>query len=132
MIQLKIRGFDKLVRRMEAATADRVIAGALTKGAYYMQAWIQRKRLTGPRPEFLGVISGRLRSSIAVAQAQKSGDNYIARIGTNVVYGAIHEFGMPGRMPARPFMRPALEDAKNKEFVLNLLINNIKRATEKP
>ena len=130
MMAFQIKGMAALAKRLEATTRDQVIKTSLTKGAFYLQNWIQNKRLTGPRPQYLGVISGRLRSSVAVLAAQKVWQDYVAKIGTNVVYAATHEFGR-GRIPKRPFMRPALEDRANQSFVLKLLSDNIKRAIRK-
>lgn len=128
----RIRGIEKLLQKMRATTRTAVITRALTDGAFHLQHWVQRERLTGPRPRYLGVVSGRLRSSITVQAARKDDDNYVAKIGTNVIYAAIHEFGMEGRMPARPFLRPAIEERENQRIVLQILENNIKRAIEVP
>lgn len=149
-IRLETKGLQKLLRRMTAATQDAVIRKGLWQGALNMQAWIVDKRLSGPRPGRLGVVTNRLRSSIATQitpppvpkgqriatgapranPIQKSGNSYIARIGTNVEYAARHEFGLEG-MPARPFLRPALEDRGNQRDTLNILTKNIKQALEK-
>ena len=137
MIQAKISGLEKLAMKLRPQVRDNVIKSSLTKGAFYLQNWIQRRRLTGPRPGFLGVVSGRLRASISVQTAQKSGNNYVAKIGTNVVYAAIHEFGgRTGRgkgfmMKPRPFMQPAIDDLKNRKFILTMLTRNIQRALDK-
>lgn len=69
--------------------------------------------LTGPRPMKLGVVSGRLRNSIKT-DVSRLNKKMKGSIGTKVVYGPIHEFGGQmgrghGRMPARPFLQPALD-----------------------
>ena len=64
--------------------------------------------LRGPRPELLGVVTGKLMQSITY----KVYTDY-AEVGTNLAYAAIHEYGgaIPGgKMPARPYVKPALDD----------------------
>ena len=52
------------------------------------------KYLSGPRPERLGVITGRLRNSIAAPPPIRSSrGDVVGYVGTNVVYARIHEFG---------------------------------------
>ena len=126
----QIKGMDTLLHKMNAATRDGVISRALTLGAFNMQKWAQTERLSGPRPRILGVVTGRLRASLATRPAEKHGDTYIARIGTNVVYARTHEFGR-GAIPARPFIKPALQDKRNQQEVLNQLRIHIKRAFER-
>ena len=125
---------------------------ALQEGAYNIQEWIMSRRLAGPRPTYLGVITGNLSSSIAVGRTEKITGGYEVKIGTNVVYAAIHEFGFKGpidiksfirgtsrvsahtrkmNMPARPFMRPGLEDKENQRFVLDRLQKRIEEAVNK-
>jgi phage gpG-like protein len=91
-----------------------------------------QRNVTGPRPRNLGVVTGRLRTSIH-AQVVRYGT---AKIGTNVEYAAIHEYGgmifaksgkwlrfqtRDGawrtvdrvRIPARPYLHPALETKRH-------------------
>lgn len=93
--------------------------------------------LSGPRPGRLGVVTGRLRSSIAT-EVKGSGAVLQGIVGSNVKYARIHELGgtiLPKtarylkffyeaaghwvtlrrvEMPARPFLSTALRD-KAKE-----------------
>lgn len=64
---------------------------------YAMDAQSRSKRdyLTGPRPEKLGVKTGRLRSSIT-SSVKRDGDVVEITNGTNVVYAAVHELGFEG------------------------------------
>jgi phage gpG-like protein len=76
-----------------------------------------------PTPH-LRIGTGALRSSITHALSRSSENVYEIRVGTNVVYARIHEYGAPagqwkawGRttssaFPARPFMRPVVENAQ--------------------
>lgn len=91
----------------------------------------------GDSTERLNVRTGNLRGSID-RDVDRAGMGSRARIGTNVVYGAIHEFGgtitaknasgylrFPTRdggwasvkqvkMPARPYLRPAVMDRQQE------------------
>jgi phage gpG-like protein len=96
-------------------------------------------------PGNLHVGTGRLRNSINSSVVQE-GDTYVGSLGTNVVYGQIHEYGgvirpitspylkfktLDGRwhsvrsvnIPARPFIRPAIEE--NLERIRDIIINSI-------
>ena len=134
-----IPGMDPLLQKIAKAQAeiDRGIGRALMRGALLISGEAQRN-VSGPRPERLGVVTGRLRSSISAVALSK----YSVKVGTNVSYAAIHEFGgrtkphlivplkkkalswvgeggevfvrrvvhHPGStIPARPYMRPAME-----------------------
>jgi HK97 gp10 family phage protein len=71
--------------------------------------------------------TGHLRGSIVSEQTKTS-----VTTGTNVVYAAIHEFGgMAGRgrkvkIPARPYLRPGLEEQKGGK-ALQIITEEIKR-----
>ena len=135
-MSIKKADVDKLLKKLDPQQRDGVIRQSLTQSAIFIAGWIKNKRLSGPRPQYLGVRTGRLRSSITATPAQKEGNTYFARIGTNVVYGRIHEYGgMTGRnhsvnMPKRPFMRPAVEDKANRQSVLTDLKRNIDKQLE--
>jgi len=154
---IEIKNLPELIAKLKASTAEKVIKKSLEQGGIVLAGWSAENRLTGPRPEFLGVVSNRLRSSIqntkdSVSRAEEIRDGYQVRIGTNVKYARIHEFGgtinvtkkMRGflhykgihlrknttniNIPARPFLRPALEDAGNQREVLNILLENLNKA----
>jgi len=104
---------------------------------------IHRASVTGQPP---AVDSGRLRASIAsnwsgsglangnVTNPKQSGDGvsmpptepnkFTGRVGTNVFYGKILEYGSV-KMGPRPFLRPAFE--KNISKIRNLFENLIKK-----
>jgi phage gpG-like protein len=151
---IEFKGMRELLNKLENATRAAVITKSLKQSALSITGWIKERRLTG-RPG-LNVQTGRLRSSIAASEVQKSGNTYLERIGTNVIYARIHEYGgiiYPGAkgflawkdratnkwiftkrpvvIPARPFMRPALEDAGNQRMILQNLLDNIQEALEK-
>jgi len=116
------------------------MARALQRAAMLVQRTSQTDYLTGPRPVRLGVVTGRLRRSIATA-VEVEGTKVRALVGSNVVYARIHELGgrtraqrsfrsgggrnpfmawqskaVFGTMPARPFLSTAIRD-KQKEIV---------------
>ena len=132
---IELKGLEKLIAKLEGAVRESVIKRALYQGGLLLSGWSKTSRLSGPRPQYLGVISGRLRASITAAPPEHNGDEYIQKIGTNVIYAPIHEFGgyrgMRGFMPARPFLSPALQDEGNRKEILNLLTQNINEALEK-
>jgi len=96
-----------------------------------LQAHIVRDKLSG---QVLHRRSGRLSRSIHSAPARAEGGNVIGKVGTNVVYAPVHEFGatirakrakylrfkVQGRfvsvkevtIPKRPFMKPSLEERR--------------------
>jgi HK97 gp10 family phage protein len=82
--------------------------------------------LTGPRPVKLGVVTGRLRSSIT-SRAEWKGRKLLGIVGTNVFYGKFHEEGTE-RFPARPFLEPAFRDRERK--IIEMINATIKETTE--
>ena len=100
-----IRGLDKLLSKLEAAkgSIERKLTGALLRGGLAIAGEAQRN-VSGPRPDKLGVVTGRLRTSIVAVVVSR----YQVKVGTNVSYAAIHEFG--GRTPAR-VIRPRTKKA---------------------
>jgi len=116
---------------------DITIRRSLRQSASFLTGWIKDKKLSGPRPGVLGVVTGRLRSSITSLPVKKTANAYIATVGTKVVYGRIHEYGgkagrgYAAKIPARPFMRPALEDKGNRDAVVKDLKRNIDKRLKK-
>ncbi len=131
---IPITGIKELLNKLDQVTKENVITSSLDRGAALLVGWSKDNRLSGPRPQYLGVVTERLRSSITFTPTIKEGNTYFSKIGTNVEYAAIHEFGgATGRnhktiMPARPFLRPALADQDNQKNILNYLTQNINEA----
>lgn len=82
---------DGLVREAQAFGLDSV-------------ARAKKDYLSGPRPERLGVVTGRLRSSIA-SQVDQEGDNISVAVGTNVKYAPAHELGFEGTLNVPAHLR---------------------------
>jgi phage gpG-like protein len=128
---IEIKGLEELMNKLTASVREDVIKRSLYQGGLLLAGWSKKNRLSGPRPQFLGVVTGRLRSSITASPTEHIGSEYRVRIDTNVEYGPTHEFGSLSRnIPARPFLRPALEDEGNRSMVLNILTENINLALE--
>lgn len=72
--------------------------------ARYTVGTAQKKYLSGPRPEKLNVVKGRLRASIA-HRIKGAGKNLEITVGSNVKYAAIHELGGTVRTPVTDRMR---------------------------
>jgi HK97 gp10 family phage protein len=137
-----IPGLDDLLTKLKKAKSalDRELNGALLKAGLVVAGQAQRN-VSGPRPDRLGVVTNRLRSSISAVLVA----NGRVKVGTNVVYAAIHEYGgrtkphlirprkakalswqgeggeiftrrsvnHPGSViPARPYLHPALESRR--------------------
>ena len=128
--KMDITGIQGLLFKLKEGKRPSVIKRSLFAGAVLIAGWSKEKRLSGPRPRYLGVVTGRLRSSIAASRTERIGNTFISRIGTNVKYGRRHELGI-GRMHARPFLRPAIEDKGNRREVLNILLDNINEGLNK-
>lgn len=154
---MKVKGVKKLLNKLSAASQDRTIKRGLKTSAIFIVGWVREKRLTGTdgAHRILRVDSGRLRGSIHNSRVVKRGGIYVAPIGTRVKYAKIHEFGgtiLPKRgrflswvdrgtkkrifarkvkMPARPFLRPALRDRKNRQEVLEILTHEITKAMKR-
>ena len=88
----------------------------------------------------LNIQTGTLVNSINVSEGKKTKTSAEAHIGTNVVYARIHElggiikgaFGIPGsivHMPARPYLRPAMDE--NENDIITAVKTEIKRNLDK-
>lgn len=68
---------------------------------------IQRTRLSKRGPETLGVVTNRLRGSVARASARAlpDGRSVVSAIGSNVAYAGVHEYGYRGPVAVRQHER---------------------------
>lgn len=99
-IDLRVEGGEELVRvgRLSGKLADFVTDGVVKEsGRFGLDAVARAKKdyLSGPRPDKLGVVTGRLRSSVA-GRVNRDGPDVEVEIGTNVEYAAVHELGFRG------------------------------------
>ncbi len=135
--QIDVTGLEALISRLDSSTREDVIIRSMNLGGALLAGWSKKNRLSGPRPNILGVKTGRLRSSISSSQTAKSGNSYETRVGTNVAYARIHEYGgYTGRnrstfIPARPFLAPSIQDRANQQQIIDILTRNINEALSK-
>lgn len=134
---------QRMLRRMPD-----LMVPALHKGMEEAMILAEREAKLNLSGRILNRRTGRLRNSIT-HKVKIQGDKVVGTIGTNVVYGRIHELGgeifprkakalkfnIPGvgwrtvkkvTMPARPYLRPALED--NMSEITRILSNRITEA----
>jgi phage gpG-like protein len=112
--------FDKIAIKQAAEDA-------LKTGMFDVERTSKYNYLSGPRPEKLGVVTGRLRNSI-LAKVTTTRSKIIGEIGTNVIYGRFHEEGT-AKLPQRSFLGTAIED--NLANIEQLVLSNIDKAIEK-
>lgn len=124
---LTLQGEKELIKRIDALPQkikERVGVKALNESGRLLANHIQSKLRRGG---VLNVRSNRLRRSIGYV-VERAGDNLQARVGTNVVYARIHEFG--GTITARRAMfltiplRAALQPAGVVRFSARNVIKN--------
>lgn len=111
---------DAHIARVMAATSAAVTAGAHTietaTKTKLTTSSHQRGTPTPSRPgEPPSLVSGTLRRSIQVQGPTSTGMTWRASVGPTAVYGRIQELGgvagRGSRLPARPYLRPALEES---------------------
>jgi phage gpG-like protein len=140
-IDIEVRGLDELIRRYGPDALQEPIERAMKEVWAFLEGKAKENLsnrggapnyLVGGRPvknptEWLRVQTGRLRSSVAHEVTRTSRIGYDLRVGTNVVYGRIHEYGGPALawgkhlfyMPKRSFLQPAFDE--NKMEVLGMI-----------
>lgn len=72
----------------------------LDAGLKHAATVAMKNYLSGPRPEKLDVVTTRLRGSIT-SKVESVGEGIIGRIGTNIPYAPVHEFGLIGHAPIK-------------------------------
>ena len=170
-VVIKIGGLIELMKKFSDMQKDSIKSDTLFESGQFLSGWIKQHRLSGPRPRFLGVRSGRLYGSINYSKPKKVGDTWQGSVSTNMVYAKIHEYGGTIRhlaqsrrtffkeyksgfregmvlfsskkkatfeqwtlrkqysvkIPARPFMRPAIDDKGNQQQFVDILAENIQK-----
>jgi phage gpG-like protein len=133
-LKVKVTGLDKIKKRYKngAEVVNREIGLGLARALRLVQG-AAKMHLTGGNP--LWVRSGRLRQSVNV-KVNREGKGWRGKVGTNVIYGPVHEFGkiikakgkgwlrFPGKegwatvkkvtIPRRPWLGPAFRETKKK------------------
>lgn len=142
---VKGRNFALVLKGIETLDARVLDAGArgLGRGLLMAVGVVQKDFLQGPRPQKLGEVTTRLRQSIISGVEMLPGRGVVGRVGTNVIYGAYHEFGFSGfrklkphavvqgprkgkriEYKGRPFVRPGVEKA------MPLILSEVTRAIQ--
>lgn len=109
MLTLTIDGLQKLedaglVSAISAKAFKEQLYDAAVEFGMDSEGRSKRDFLSGPRPEKLGVVSGRLRSSVT-NQVERKGNDIEISLGTNVKYARSWELGFEGVQQVRPHMR---------------------------
>lgn len=112
VIKYEVKGVQELVNKLDNAVKDDVVKGGLNTAAKNIAFWVANRKLSGRPPGALNVVSGRLRSSITFSLAEKSGNTYFSKVGTNVDYAPAHEFGFFGRVLVGPHFRKQFRKAR--------------------
>ncbi|HYW76729.1 MAG TPA: phage virion morphogenesis protein [Gammaproteobacteria bacterium] len=122
------REFRAKLERIAGAMPAAITAEVNRQDAL-LEAYIKREKLSG---QVLNRRTGRLSRSIHSEPARREGSTILGRVGTNLIYAPVHEFGATIRakrakylrfkvggqwvmkeqvtIPARPYMRPSLAE----------------------
>ncbi len=106
--QIKIdTNAEAIMARLRAAPPRMVaaIASALDLQNQLSVGIIDRERLSQRGPTTLGVVTNRLRGSIRASKAVANGTAITSAIGSNVVYAAVHEYGIDAMVTVREHTR---------------------------
>lgn len=129
---INLAEFRSAMEKVSSSMGETALRAAINAGAHQMEALIKLKISS------IGLVDkGVLINSIQKKDVTVTATSAKATVGTNVVYAAIHEFGgviVPRHaaalvfrtkdgmwhtvkrvvMPARPYMRPAIDGGKNR------------------
>ena len=90
--QVVTRGVTKVLSKLGKNVSLKMVA-TMAIAQRMVANTAKANYLSGPRPDRLGVQTGRLRRSIATPPPKVTPTGVEGEVGTNVVYAAIHEFG---------------------------------------
>ena len=123
MAKYSLEDFDKKVQRW-MQTAPKFLRKVILRAAMDIVAHAQRNKLTG---QVLNVKTGRLRGSVT-QKVEVSPTRITAKVGTNVFYGKLHEFGIGSK--ERAWLRPSVKEQKEMflRSVLNGMMESYKNA----
>lgn len=114
-----LKEFDKRLRKVDPERNPKIPRRALDKAALLTQKIAAKEMIVTGRPRGSAPLPNKLTNrhggeglvgSIAV---NRSPLPKAIEIGTELVYGAVHEKGLRG-FPKRPFLKPALDKASRK------------------
>jgi phage gpG-like protein len=106
--EAQLRSVQRSIERITPSrNAEEIVGREFLRWAQDTVRISKTEYLRGPRPHRLGVVTGRLINSIS---PDWRGRPWAIAVGTDVKYGKVHELGL-GRMPKRPFLKPAGDKA---------------------
>lgn len=134
MIDIQVTGAEELRLRLTSMTDKMIVSlqRGMTTAMIELQAYVKNSKLSG---QVLRVKTGNLRSSIN-QQVDVNGEVVTGSVGTNVIYGRVHEYGgnftrfgkkagdYTVHFPERSFLRSSLQD--RRDIILATLENSIK------
>lgn len=142
MIEIKISGLKELkdaLQKLPERVQKRVLRGATMAGAQVIKKAAKQRAPVGtvPHKDAKGrtIAPGNLRKSI-IARAKKGASKTSVTVSVGPssrgFYGMFHEFGT-SKMAARPFLRPAFDDNKERavEAIKERLSAGIEREANK-
>ena len=101
-----LKGQEELMKNLEKL-GDKLGDGL--EGAVRAGALPVRNDASDNAPYF----SGNLKRSLHLETTEKSHERVVVQVGTDVIYAAPQEFGT-ATIPAHPYLRPALDENKDK------------------
>lgn len=136
-VEVNKQHLNKILNKLSAASQFRVSRNSLMQSAAWMAGWSVKYRMSGKRPKYLDRVSGYLVNSILqsvrAAYPVQRGDMAVLTYGSDMPYAAIHEYGGNAgkggkvKIPARPYMQPAVEEANRTKKLEQIFLKNIKR-----
>jgi HK97 gp10 family phage protein len=117
-LDLDPRDLRRALGKLDGAASGRVLGRAVMAGALIVE---------GRAKELAPVDTGNLRASLQAELLAAGTRGAEAQVGTGVSYAAHQEFGTH-RMPAHPFLRPALDESE--QAVRRAVGDVVRRAVE--
>lgn len=141
IVTVSVVGDAAMIARLRAMPANvrLELTNAVRDETIYEAGYVKDRKLSG---QVLNVRTGTLRRSITfgagTSRIEVGLNRIMGIVGTNVIYGAIHEFGglvhrvsslgkaFTAHYPARSFLRTTLQE--NAERIRRVLTDAVKRA----
>ena len=128
MIKIKVIGKEKIKKAKDSlkqvkVNIPREIINIMNEFGDRVVKTSSKDYLSGPRPEKLGVITNRLKSSIRFTPAKIIANKIAITVGTDVPYARRHEFGI--NIKKRSFLKPAVTD--NMDWLTSNLVKRINK-----
>lgn len=113
-ISTVVEGLPELIDHLNfVGSIDESIGKTMLRLTIALQRKVKKDKLSGPRPQLLGVKTGRLRRSITANVSGQGTPEVSGVVGTNVRYGRAHEFGFDGTVSVRAYVRARVGQVKD-------------------